>query len=269
MSRDFEHAYAESLREIAPRILPRHCEFVARHNRGWSPRPDDVIRYLEQSVHRYAIANDAIVAGRAKGPFVDIGGFWGVFPLALRKLGHEVAITETLRFYDDAFDGIFGLLKSQRVAVHDVDPFSGEDPALPTFGTGFCMAVLEHYPHSLRGFFGTVNALIRAGGMLYVEVPNMARWGNRMALLRGESVLPPSDVVFRSEVPFTGHHREYTLGDLDRALAAGGWAIRRSHAYTYSTRFTWKSWLVSPAWAAADRFFPMTREVISAECSRA
>jgi len=268
MADDFERAYTEALREVAPRILPRHCEFVARHNRGWSSRPEDVIRYLELSVRRYAIANSAITAGRAKGPFLDIGGFWGVFSLALRKLGHDVAITESLRFYGDAFDGTFDLLRSRGVVVHDVDPFSGEDSSLPAFGTGFCMAVLEHYPHSLRGFFRTVDSLIRPDGMLYIEVPNLARWCNRMALLHGETVLPPSDVVFNSETPFTGHHREYTLRDLERALEAGGWSIRRHHAYSYSPCFTWKSWLVSPVWTAAERLFPMTREVLSTECFR-
>lgn len=269
MNCDFVRAYAEALREISPRILPRHCEFVARHNRGWSTRPADVVRYLECSVSRYRIANDAILAGRAKGPFVDIGGFWGVFPLALRKLGHEVAVTETLRFYDGAFDGIFDLLRSHGVGVHDIDPFSGEKPSLPEFGTGFCMAVLEHYPHSLRGFFATVNSLLRADGLFYVEVPNMARWCSRMKLLRGGTVLPPAEIVFQSETPFTGHHREYTFEDLAGVLKAGGWSISNRHAYTYSWKFDWKSWLVCPVRTAAERIFPLTREVIAAECSRA
>lgn len=268
MQNEFDRVYFEALHEIAPLILTRHCEHVVLHNHGWSTRPEDVVSYLEASKLRYSVANDAIVAGRAKGPFVDIGGFWGVFPLALRKLGHEVAMTETLRFYDGAFNSVFDLLRSRGVKVHDVDPFTGEAPPQTTFGTGFCMAVLEHYPHSLAGFFRTVNALLRVDGMLYVEVPNLAHWCNRMSLLRGETILPSSDVVYRSGTPFTGHHREYTLADVSTVLSLGDWNVHRVHAYTYSTRFTWKSYIVDPLRTIAHALLPLTREVLAVECGR-
>lgn len=269
MDREFDRAYREALQDIAPRVTQDACERVALHNRGWSANPKDVLAYLAASRTRYAIANAAIMSGRASGPFVDVGGFWGVFPLALRKMGHDVAMTEALRYYGSALASIVELMESRGIQVHDLDPFVGDELHGHSFGTAFCMAVLEHYPHSLQGFFRTMDAMVRAGGMLYAEVPNLARWDNRKALLFGRSVLPASSIVYRSETPFTGHHREYTAADLASVLSMAGWRIQELHAYTYSVTFNWKSWLASPGRVAAETIAPLTREVIAAECLRA
>ena len=51
-------------------------------------------------------------------------------------------------------------------------------------------------------------------GFLLLETPNLTYWPNRVKLLKGESILPPIETIYKSEIPFTGHHHEYTIKEI-------------------------------------------------------
>jgi hypothetical protein len=59
--------------------------------------------------------------------------------------------------------------------------------------------------------------VLKAGGTMLIEVPNAANARKRLALLCGRTNYEPYN-TFYYNVPFVGHVREYTIGDL-RQLA--------------------------------------------------
>jgi len=111
---------------------------------GWSPERFDFGEYLRKSLRRYQVAIAALDRPGGLGRICDVGGFFGAFPLAMARLGHDVSMTEALRYYSKAFHPLFDYLRDEGIKIIDWDPFE------LAFGTDygrFNMAVLEHYPH--------------------------------------------------------------------------------------------------------------------------
>jgi 2-polyprenyl-3-methyl-5-hydroxy-6-metoxy-1,4-benzoquinol methylase len=125
------------------------------------------------------------------------------------------------------------------------------------------MAILEHYPHSQRTFMHHVRRMLSPGGSLYVEVPNLAYWHKRIGLLLGHSPLPAIEDVYHSDVPFTGHHREFTIHDLRQLARLSGLNIRKEKCYNYSVS---ASLLRQPAQTLANFLWPATRECLAMLC---
>ena len=48
--------------------------------------------------------------------------------------------------------------------------------------------------------------------------------------------MAPIEDVYYSSIPFTGHHREYTLGDARYVLKESGFRIVRELTYNYSIK---------------------------------
>ncbi|HEX7241529.1 MAG TPA: methyltransferase domain-containing protein, partial [Longimicrobiaceae bacterium] len=207
---EFERAYREALAGVWPHWSPGMQAEMARHCHGWSPERFDFRAYLDASAARFHRAYRALAEDASVRSVCDVGGFWGVFPLTLKRLGYEVAMTESLRYYSEAFRGLFDHVAAQGVEIVDYDPFEEGSPLAGSWDAVTVMAVLEHYPHSLRPFMENVVAGVRPGGMVFVEVPNIAFWPKRVSFLRGHSPHTPIGDVYRSAVPFIGHHHEFT-----------------------------------------------------------
>jgi hypothetical protein len=61
---------------------------------------------------------------------------------------------------------------------------------------------------------------VRPGGLDALDTPNVARYWNRRALERGETILQPIEDRYLSDAPWEGPHREYTAGEL-------GWMLEQ------------------------------------------
>lgn len=209
---------------------------IARHHAAWAPDRFDFGAYLSQSTLRYEQAIDLmdLRVGRPK-ELLDVGGLWGAFPLSLVRCGCDAAMTEAMVYYDGRFDPLFTFLREQGVEIVDFDPFDAASPAIDVaYNNVSLLAVLEHYPHSLRTCFGNLESLVATSGSLCIEVPNIAYWYKRLQLLRGVSPLPDIEDILDSEVPFTGHHHEFTAAELDRLLERMGWRVTSRTFYNYS-----------------------------------
>jgi hypothetical protein len=66
------------------------------------------------------------------------------------------------------------------------------------------------------------------------DLPNIAYWPTRLGLLRGHSPLAPTAQVYDAELPFTGHHREYTSRELRAVLTWSGFAVDELLTFNYS-----------------------------------
>lgn len=260
----FREVYEARVRDILARWTREMQIAIARHCAGWHPDRFDFPAYFHRSARRFHLAYEAVLRHGATTA-VDVGGFWGVFPLTLKDLGVRVVMTEALRYYDRAFDPLFDYLRGEGLEIVDYDPF---DPAASAFGRfdAVCaMAVLEHYPHSLRSCMTQLRGLVSERGFLYVEVPNIGYWPKRWNfLLHGATPLAPIDEIWDSEVPFIGHHHEFTIHELRRLAALSQMQIVAENFYNYSSDpLPWRELVRRPWLHAMPLVVPRTRELLS------
>ena len=271
----FERVYLEVVGDLLASLTEEMQREIARHNIEWMPGRTDFHGYFLCSAGRYYRAYRAIVNGGACA-VCDVGGFLGVLPVTLARLGVRAAMTETRKYYSDAFEPLFGKIERYGVALIDLDPFTEVAATDQRFDAVLLMAVLEHYPHSYRTIMENVARLLTSGGLLYIEVPNIAYWPKRWALLFGHSPLVAPDVKYESRVPFIGHHNEFSAADLGSLVDLGGFEILNQQYYNYS-RFVRHGmeellWRLNPrGWRenmedVIFALFPKTRECMSVAC---
>jgi 2-polyprenyl-3-methyl-5-hydroxy-6-metoxy-1,4-benzoquinol methylase len=245
-------------------------ERLAANCVGWAPDSYDFRNYLQVSSVRFYRAYRQIVELAPGSRVCDVGGFWGVWALTLKELGLSATMTESLRFYGDAFYPLFDTISGRGVAVLDFDPFEPGASLGDRFDAVTVMAVLEHYPHSLKAFLRNVGALLDTDGILHLEVPNLAYWGKRIAMLKGKSPLVDVRVIFRSGVPFIGHHHEFTMEELKGLAELAGYVVMREDCFNYSlVSMGWKRKVRKPLETLAFALAPTTRECLSVTCRRA
>jgi 2-polyprenyl-3-methyl-5-hydroxy-6-metoxy-1,4-benzoquinol methylase len=197
-----------------------------------------------------------------------VGGFWGAFAITMRVLGAEVYMTESLKYYGTAFTSLFDYLSAQGVHIIDYDPFNSSSPSRQ-YDFVTVMALLEHYPHSLQVLMRNLSAMTKAGGRLYVEVPNIAYWPKRVALLRGKTPLAPQYDIYKSEVPYIGHHHEFTIAELRMLAKLSDLEIVKELFYTYSNRQSFHKKLCRrPLETMIQLLWPKTRECLAVLCKK-
>lgn len=235
---EFSLVYQACVREVAER-MPADWSSLAKHNAGWRKGRFDAESYLVTSETRYWHAL-RLMAQENTPSVLDVGGFLGAFPLTLKRLGYKVAIAEKYGYYDNAMQRIAGHLQANGVEVIDAD-FSEPDGASPLLANRFdivtCMAVAEHLAHSPRALMENIRMALRPGAEFVFEVPNIAYWPKRYAFFfRGDTVHSPIDEVYHSAVPFTGHHREYTLHDARYVATQSGFEILDEVTFNYTVQ---------------------------------
>jgi 2-polyprenyl-3-methyl-5-hydroxy-6-metoxy-1,4-benzoquinol methylase len=174
-------------------------------------------RYLSCSVVRMARALEMLRRyGIGSGRVLDYGAYFGNFSLMCSVVGYAVDAIDGYRSYEGALDGCVALLTGAGVRVFD---FAETGYALTTTLDGaydavLCMGILEHIAHTPRPLLDTLDRVLRPGGVLLIDTPNLAYIYNREKLARGQSVFYPIESQYYSDIPFEGHHREYTADEL-------------------------------------------------------
>ncbi|MCB0734079.1 MAG: methyltransferase domain-containing protein [Flavobacteriales bacterium] len=231
---------------------------IAANNVGWEA-PYSFGSYLEKSAMRFYKAYTEIP--ESARTCVDIGGFWGVLPLTLKELGYEVTMTEALKFYDHSFDELFDYIRTNGVEIWDIDPFT-EDLGNRSYDFVSVMAVLEHIPDSLNFFLTNVKQIMTANTALYCDVPNIAYYFKRRDLLFGKSPLPDIMQIYRSRVPFIGHHHEFTIEEFIRLFNSAGFRNTDLYPYNYSIKLNLKFMLRYPLAFLCLSIFSSMSEVV-------
>ena len=264
---EFDKVYQSSVDEIWPHWNEEMQSEIARHCIAWSPGRMDFLGYLRLSSVRFYKAYCSLVETKSRS-LCDVGGFWGVWPMTAKKLGFEVAMTETLKFYGESFTPLFQQIKQCGVEIFDYDPFD-KDSVLPKkFDLVTVMAVLEHYPHSLKRLIENLKLLAVESGNIFFEAPNIAYWPKRFALLRGQTPLAQLADIYQSETPFIGHHHEFTLAEIRDLARLSGLKIVSEDFYNYSLADANKLKLLIryPAMSFAFAVSKTSRECIAVLC---
>lgn len=172
----------------------------------------------------------------AGGRVLDFGSYFGNFAVALSAMGFRVDALDSYSRYGAALAGAVALQQSRGITVHDF-ALVGHD--LHGLGRGeydavVCGGVIEHIAHTPRLLLDSVSTMLRPGGVLVLDTPNLGYLYKRLALLEGRSIFPPIAEQYFTEIPFEGHHREYLPGELEWMLRAAGHEVVSVETFNYS-----------------------------------
>ena len=222
--------------------------------------------YIECSVIRVARTLAALKKHVPKGARVlDFGSYFGNFSLALAAAGYA---TEAVDAYKGPFAGALApfakLMVDAGVTIVDINDvgydFSGMQP--DAYDAVLFMGAIEHVPHTPRVAFEAINRVLKTGGLLVLDTPNLGYAYTRRKFVSGNTVFPPIEFQFETEVPFFGHHREYLPEEVVWMLERVGHEVVDMDTFNYSYYGMSELRGEHLALARLMREHPQTRELI-------
>lgn len=207
---------------------------LARHSPGLAGY--DWTAYLRCSVARVVRVQRALQRHVAPGARVlDFGSYFGNFSLALSAGGYQVEAVDGYQGYGAALAPCVALQRAAGITIHDFAELGhGLAPLHGRFDAVVCAGVIEHIPHTPKALLETITALLKPGGILALDTPNLAYLYRRLALLEGQTVFPPIAQQYYTELPFEGHHREYTVPEVEWLIQAAGHELLSVETFNYS-----------------------------------
>lgn len=276
LRKQLDEAYGKALNYLDPFISDRNImKQTSRFDISMHPDRFNIRAYLESSLKRFrhvAEFTDIPDENEAKNTsWLEMGCLFPAFPIALSIIGFKVSLVEDYSFYPDEFHILFKQAEdSFGIKFYNI-PFSTQDASWPDeltdrFDYVSCLAVLEHLPYTPRYVLNNIAKAVRDDGKFFCEVPNFHYWNNILKLIGNKHIQQPMEIIYHSEVPFVGHHREYTIEDLQYVLNESGFRTTRINHFNYSfpLPFSWREYLrYSPAF-----LFNRFKEVILCECRK-
>jgi SAM-dependent methyltransferase len=211
--------------------------FAPLEDRSPGLRGSDFVDYLRCSQIRMAHAANALARhGVSRGRVLDYGAYFGNFSLMFRELGFSVEAVDAYGEYSTSLAPNVELMRSRGIGVHDFAAVGRDVAGLEAehYDVVLCMGVIEHVPHTPRVLLEPINRVLKTGGVLVMDTPNLAQLANRQKLARGEAIMTPIAVQYHAAVPFEGHHREYTADELVWMVQALGHCPLVCEMFNYS-----------------------------------
>lgn len=173
--------------------------------------------------------------GRPGQRVLDFGSYFGNFSLFARRLGFEVDAYDAYSAYSPALDEEVDALRKAGVTILDRTNNEGLLKSLDRkYDFILCLGVIEHIPHTPKGLMTDLVSILNPGGHLLIDTPNIAYVYQRKKLLSGISVHPSIGIQFNTPLPFEGHHREFTLAEVEYMLSEIGLEVVSTDCFNYS-----------------------------------
>lgn len=160
---------------------------------------------------------------------LDVGAGQGLLLSFLMELGHECHALD-VRNHAVEYPEIYGKGIVFQVCNVEADAIPYPDES---FDAVVCCQVLEHFSHSPLPSIREMKRVLRPGGVLEIDVPNVASFRNRLRLVRGKHItydyaahyLHATPILYKgmSYYPLR-HNREFTKEDLELVLHSSGFA---------------------------------------------
>jgi len=175
---------------------------------------------------------------------LEVGSFLGVLCFALRKVGFQVTAQDIPEFQDNprlqeryrraGIDCVAANLKRRHFPYPDAH-----------FDFVIMCETLEHLNFNPLPVIKEINRVMKPGGLLYLTVPNQLSAGNRLKILRGETIQASvgqfyQQLDLRNNMIVGLHWREYSKTDLFELLEPMGFAIRHHYFYQEDKRYRYK-----------------------------
>jgi 2-polyprenyl-3-methyl-5-hydroxy-6-metoxy-1,4-benzoquinol methylase len=192
--------------------------------------------FRQTAVRVYHLVDSLRRYGRHSGTVLEVGARFGNFAFPLSQLGYRVTALDRYREYGSALSEFKGLMLDSGIAIVETDSTTeiATMKALGQFDIVIAMAVIEHIPHTPRHFLTMLFNRTRPGGLLALDTPNIARYWNRKKMQSGKSIHQDIAYQFQSDVPFPGHHREYTADEMRWMIAQTGCHRVRNRMFDYN-----------------------------------
>lgn len=221
--------------------IPHMSLWTGEDERAVASTTDDIIALLErraelrgngalswENFRKYLYMNNARVCALVRdlrrrgvsGTVLEVGSLAGSFAIPLARLGYKVTVADRYSSMGGAYDELISWMRELGITVVDTTAETEYTtiPALGRFDAVISMAVIEHIPHTPRLFLEMLRGVTKPGGILALDTPNLVNYWNRMKFAAGESVFAPIAVQYHSPLPFQGHHREYTVEEVEYML---------------------------------------------------
>lgn len=226
-------------RAAVDRVLALPAPSSYRTLEQHSPALDgnDWPNYLRCSIARMVHAAGALRrAGVERGRLLDYGAYFGNFTGMFADLGFEVTAIDAYGEYGPALAAPVSAMKARGLTVLDFDGVGRDLAALGdhTYDVVLAAGVIEHVAHTPRPLLNVLTRVLKVGGHLVLDTPNLGYLYKRQSLAQGNSVWPPIEAQFLSPIPYEGHHREYTPREVAWMLAQTGHDLVSIETYNYS-----------------------------------
>jgi len=177
--------------------------------------------YFNGSMDRWGLVISELSRSTEEGRMLDIGAYDGIICCALQKLGFSVAAVDWYAHMDLSAWNRLGIEWHSLNIEADPLPFPDNE-----FSGVYMGQILEHFTYSPRKPFNEIFRVMKPGGIIVVDVPNIGELHNYYRLLRGKNVLYDykkhyidDEPIFYKGLPyFNRHNHEFTPTDL-KALA--------------------------------------------------
>lgn len=192
--------------------------------------------YIRFSGARIVRVLKALRDREINGTVLDMGAYFGNFCLALKRGGWEPIALDSYATYGAAFEQHRALMQSEGIKILDyADVGYGLDTLAPdSMDAVLCMGVIEHIPHTPRMLLESIMRVLKPGGLVIIDTPNLGYEYQRHKLLNGQTVFAPIQTQFETEIPFEGHHREYLPGEIHWMLERSGFGQVEIEMFNYS-----------------------------------
>ena len=187
-------------------------------------KPSQMDRFLG-SCERFS---DIAFAFQGRPRVLDVGSEGGILLSLLTELGHECHAVDFCASSDE-FPEVY---QAQNIAFQvcnaEVDPLPYPDHF---FDAVSCCQTFEHFTHSHLPTMREFHRVLKPGGILEVDVPNVASLRNRWRLLRGKSITYGFEEHYLDAKPInykgaqfypSRHNREFTKSELELLFRRGG-----------------------------------------------
>ena len=166
---------------------------------------------------------------------LDIGPGTGLFCSLMHELGHECHAVDVID-YSASYPWVLrDKLSDYRLCNAEVEPLPWEDE---NFDAVTCSQALEHYSHSHLFSVREMYRVLKPGGILELDVPNVASFRNRSRLLRGKNITWDYEEFYLNAEPILQngrsffplrHNREFTIDELRILFRKAGFTNARCY----------------------------------------
>jgi len=219
------------------RAIQQSSSFAPLEDRSPGLRGNDWSNYLRCSEARMVHATRLLRKhGMTSGRVLDYGAYFGNFSLMLRAERFTVDALDAFESYRPSLDPVLDLLHAAGITTLDFSKAGRELEGVAgnTYDVVMCMGVIEHVPHTPRTLLDALHRVLKPGGLLVMDTPNLAQLANRQRLARGEAVMTPIAIQYHATIPFEGHHREYTADEMAWMMRAANFELVSLDLFSYS-----------------------------------